>query len=230
MVIIIFKKKIMIGKLKKYSDIKQFPNVTESNLEQHEPVILSNYWKDCYFNHSKNITLELGCGKGECTLNLARKYPDRQFIGIDIKGARIWKGAQIALDENLTNVMFLRMQIEFIVEYFTKHVIDQIWITFRDPHPKQYNKNSHKRLTSPLFLELYKKILKPGGVIHLKTDNQLLYDYTLSTIESESMQLLSETDDLYNSDIEHDPILFQTTFEKKYLLEQISIKYLSFQY
>ena len=172
------------GKLERFAELKTFNNVFEyPDYPEDKPFFLKGKWSSGYFKNDNPITLELACGKGEYTIALAKKYPDRNFIGIDIKGARIWKGAKMALGEGLANVAFLRIFIDWLHNYFDKEEIDQIWITFPDPYPKKSKKN--KRLTSSKFLNLYRNILKKGGQIHLKTDSDLLYQFSLEMIKAE---------------------------------------------
>lgn len=154
---------------------------------------LKGKWNSEYFKNDHPIVLELGCGKGEYTVGLAQRYPHKNFIGVDIKGNRIWKGAKEALDHEMTNVGFLRTRIDFIEAAFASNEVNEIWITFPDPQPFR----ERKRLTSPLFLDRYKKLLAPGGLIHLKTDSYLLYEYTLKIIKENNYELIEHTDDLY---------------------------------
>lgn len=188
-------------KLEHFQEMKGFPNVFEPKLDE---VFGASYkmrgkWKGEYFKNTKPITLELGCGKGEYSIGLAKKYPDRNFIGVDIKGARMWRGAKTALDEEIENVAFLRTRIEFIASCFAENEVDEIWITFPDPRPK--DKHEKKRLTSPPFVQLYKKLLKPNGIIHLKTDNDFFYNYSLEEALRNEYDILEATEDLYNEKI-----------------------------
>ncbi|MCP4130754.1 MAG: tRNA (guanosine(46)-N7)-methyltransferase TrmB [bacterium] len=214
------------GKLSKYAEIRQYPNVVESYAISDEPLTLSQTWDRTCFKKKQDIVMELGCGKGDYTINLARKYPEKNFIGVDIKGARLWKGATTALEESLDNVLFLRTRIELLAHFFPEDTISEIWLTFPDPHVKNPWKNRHKRLTSERFLEMYSAILKPGGQIHLKTDNETMYYFSKESFLKRSFNILQSTDDLYNSSLEGDPVAFQTVFEKRYLKESIAIKYL----
>lgn len=159
---------------------------------------LKGKWNSELFQRTAPLVLELGCGRGEYTLGLARLYPDRNFIGVDIKGARIWRGAKNAMEEGLKNVAFLRTHVDHILKCFGDQEVDEIWLTFSDP---QIGK-ARKRLTSPLFLARYEKILKPGGVVHLKTDSPLLYEYTLEQIAEHNLPLLEKSADVY-ADLVH---------------------------
>lgn len=223
------------NKLKKFAELLSFPNVYE-NFDVKDPVLLGENgtpvqikgkWNEFHFKNNKPITLELACGKGDYSIGLARLYPDRNFIGIDIKGARIWKGAGDALEEKLENVVFLRTRIEQITRFFEKDEIDEIWITFPDPFLKQTKAN--RRLTSSSFLSLYEKIIKPGGIIHLKTDDPTLYEFTLDTLSKvENYELLYHDDDIYNKPLPMPELDLKTYYEKKHLAIGRTIKYVRF--
>lgn len=188
---------------------------------------LKGCWHEKFFRNDNPIVLELGCGKGEYSVNLAKKYPGKNFIGIDIKGARMWKGASISNSEKLPNTAFIRTSIELIESVFEPGEVNEIWITFPDPQPNK--PRIKKRLTSPQFLERYKKILAQEAVIHLKTDNTTLFEYTLEVISGGNHELLYVTRDLYNSGLEDETTQIQTFYEKMFLKEGISIKYLRFK-
>ncbi len=182
------------------------------------------------FNNQNPIVLELGCGAGEYTVALAKHYPKRNFIGIDIKGARIWKGAKSAIEEDLDNVRFLRTKVDFVTKFFGENEVDEIWLTFSDPQPKK----PKKRLTSNLFIDRYLKFLKPNGVVHLKTDSELLYDFTLEEIKSNGFELLKNITNVYKDSYEDSQdlkkVLFIKTFyEKKWIELGKTIKYLGFK-
>ena len=174
------------------------------------------------------LILELGCGKGEYTLELARRNPGWNYVGVDIKGARLWRGAKTATQEALTNVKFLRTRIEFITAYFAPGEVSEIWLTFSDPQPKSEN----NRLTSPLFLERYRKMLKPGGVVRLKTDSRFLYEYTRAVAEANGLKILASTTDLYGGSsegtIEPEVREVQTFYESMFLEQGVPITYLAF--
>lgn len=175
------------------------------------------------------LILELGCGKGEYTLELARRNPDRNYVGVDIKGARLWRGAKTATQEELTNVRFLRTRIEFITAYFAPGEVSEIWLTFSDPQPKSEN----NRLSSPLFLERYRKMLKPGGVVRLKTDSRFLHEYTRAVAEANGLKILASTTDLYGGEhlpaaIEPEVREVQTFYESMFLEQGVPITYLAF--
>ncbi len=216
------------NKLQHYKDIESYDNLFQYSYEEIiKGFPLKGKWKKDYFRNDKPITLELGCGKGEYTLGLARKYPDKNFIGIDIKGARLWRGCKTALEEKIKNIAFIRTRIELIEEYFSEGEIDEIWITFPDPHPK--TPRTRKRLMYPRFLEMYKNILAKGGIIHLKTDNQMLFDYTYELLNELNLEIIFHTRDLYNSGIDDDILSIKTFYEKKFLKKNIPIKYLKFR-
>lgn len=183
------------NKLAKFEEMKSFDNVFEPPMDavKKENFDLKGNWAKNFFNNDHPITLELGCGKGEYSVNLARKYPNRNFIGVDIKGARMWRGAKTAKEENLTNVAFLRTKIEFINRFFDRDEVSEIWLTFSDPQPKKPN----KRLTSRPFIERYQELLKKDGIIHVKTDSPLLYEFTCEQLEEYPYKVIHNTSDVY---------------------------------
>ena len=196
------------------------------NLTDH-PV--KGHWNEQFFptgEADRRIVLELGCGKGEYTIDLAQRDPSMNYIGVDIKGARLWKGAKFATENGLPNVAFLRTRIEFIPAFFAPGEVSEIWLTFSDPQPKSPN----SRLTSPVFLERYRKFLKPGGTVHLKTDSVLLHEYTKEVCASEGLKVLCCTDDLYGSDtaVPTGVREVQTFYEKMFLAKGCKITYMSF--
>ena len=188
---------------------------------------LKGRWADEVFGNRFPLVLELGCGKGEYTVALARKYPAKNFLGVDIKGARMWVGATDALQNNLTNVAFLRTRIEFIRSCFAPGEVSEIWITFPDPQPQQSREN--KRLTSPRFLQSYREIMQPEGVIHLKTDSQFLFEYTCNMVKSNHLPVITCTDDLYSAGNADYILSVQTYYEKIFLGKGYTIKYLKFK-
>lgn len=210
------------NKLEKFEYIRQSPLVLEWKKDQFETI--KGNWAN-FFKNNNPITVELGCGRGEYTVGLARVFPERNHIGVDIKGNRIWKGTKTATDEGLTNVAFLRTQILLIDKFFEAGEVDEIWITFPDPRPKE--SDIKRRLMSPRFLRLYEKFLRKGGVLHLKTDNEPLFDYAMEVFTEEKKEILISTKDLYSHpDLLEDHHGIQTAFETKFLAEGIKIKYL----
>lgn len=187
---------------------------------------LKGKWAEKFFQNNNPITLELGCGKGEYTVNLARRYPERNFIGVDIKGARIWKGAKTANESELTNVAFIRTSIELIESFFTVGEVEEIWITFPDPQLKK--SRNKKRLTAPRFLNLYRNILVDKGAIHLKTDSLEMHEYTSSLVNHNELEVIKQTKDLYNSGFVDDILSIKTFYEQQFLAEGCNITYISF--
>ena len=183
------------GKLAKFADLDTYENVFQYPYSIMEEVTfdMRGHWHEQYFNNQNPIVLELGCGKGEYTVELARRYPDKNFIGVDIKGARLWTGATLALREGLKNVAFLRTNIEIIDRFFAQDEVEEIWLTFSDPQMK----NPRKRLTSTFFLNRYRHFLIDNGVIHLKTDSNFLFTYTSLLVEKNQLPVQLCTEDLY---------------------------------
>ena len=184
------------GKLAKFADMETYENVFQYpySVVEHVPFEMQGHWHERYFHNDHPIVLELGCGKGEYTVGLAKLYPDINFIGVDIKGARMWTGATQALTEGLKNVAFLRTNIEIIERFFAEDEVQEIWLTFSDPQMK----NPRKRLTSTYFMARYRKFLIDGGIIHLKTDSNFLFTYTTYMVEHNRLPLLFRTEDLYH--------------------------------
>ena len=223
------------NKLLKFAELASFPNVYE-NFSVQEPQLLSGpdtpvelkgTWASLHFGNDKPITLELACGRGEYTVGMARQFPERSFIGVDIKGARIWKGAREALQDKLQNAAFLRSRIECLDAFFAPGEVDEIWITFPDPFPRDRQVN--RRLTAPIFLDLYNKVLKPDGVIHLKTDNTGIFMYTLSVIAEEGLELIKMSDDVDKQDFGMEELAIPTYYERMHRDKGSRIKYCSFR-
>lgn len=211
-------------KLRRFAEIATFDNVLE--LEDGKP--FKGKWNTDKFKNDHPLVLELGCGKGEYTVNMARLFPDKNFIGIDYKGNRIWRGAKTAIEEGIKNVAFLRIQIEGIQDYFSEGEVSEIWITFPDPQPQISREK--KRLTAPRFLEKYRLILQEKGILHLKTDNDDLHEYTFQKIEELGMVLHEKTEDLYKSALADEVLSIKTYYEKKYLKTDKNINYLKFSF
>jgi len=219
------------NKLKRFIENESFNNVIQPSRDD---LIKFNFvfrgkWKKKVFKNSNPIVLELGCGKGEYTVNLAKLNPNKNYIGIDIKGARFWRGAKTATEEKLENVFFLRTQIELLDFIFEKNEIDEIWLTFPDPQIK-FQRRKH-RLTNTKFLSIYKNILNDSGIIHLKTDSEFLHGYTLGKLEEMSINPIVSNHDIYkNSNAPVEATQIQTHYEKIYLNEGKKITYLNFKF
>lgn len=214
------------NKLKKFAEMERLPMVFQYPwaVLQQGPFPLKGRWRSEFFHNDNPIVLELGCGKGEYAVGLAKAHPECNYIGVDIKGARMWTGARQAADLGLTNVAFLRTDIELIDHFFAPGEVDEIWITFPDPQMKKVR----KRLTSTRFLELYRKVLKPGGVINLKTDSPFLYTYTHLLTEHNRMDVITDTPDLYHSGMDSDILRIRTFYEQQWLDRGLTIKYIAF--
>lgn len=214
------------NKLAKFDDMEGYPHVFQypfSVLEE-KGFDLKGHWNERFFKNNNPIVLELGCGKGEYTVGLGRLFPDKNFIGVDIKGARMWSGAKESLEAGMTNVAFLRTHIELINRFFDAGEVSEIWLTFPDPQMKKVN----KRLTSTRFMKLYRKILSGDGIVHLKTDSNFMYTYTVMMAETNRYPILFQTDDLYHSGTP-DPILaIKTYYEQQWLDRGLNIKYIKF--
>ena len=206
----------------------EFSNVFQPTFEDLKSGFsIKGKWKSAVFKNDNPLVVELGCGKGEYSLGLSRKYPDKNFLGVDVKGARMWKGASDANNEGISNVAFLRTRIEFIEYCFAKSEIDEIWITFPDPQIKK--KRAKNRLTHPVFLERYSNILQDNGLIHLKTDSQFLHGYTLGIIEGHQHHLEDAEHDIYNAVLKRENMEIKTHYEKLFLEKNIPISYLRFR-
>jgi len=217
------------NKLARWAEMKGFDHVIEPPFEEvfRHNHSLKGKWHTDWFRNSNPIVLELGCGKGEYTVGLAGKFPEKNFIGIDIKGARMWRGARESLQLNLANASFLRTRIEFTGSFFAAGEVDEIWLTFPDPQLKL--KKEKKRLSGPVFLNLYRQYLKDGGLVHLKTDCRELYDYTLSVAEANGLEIVSSVTDLHGS-LSGDPLMsIHTYYEEIFLKQGIPITYLAFR-
>ncbi|MBR5828336.1 MAG: tRNA (guanosine(46)-N7)-methyltransferase TrmB [Paludibacteraceae bacterium] len=216
------------NKLKKFAEMETFSNVFQcgiKDLENSDVRNMAGNWRKKYFNNNNPIVLELGCGRGEYTVGLAQKNPDKNYIGIDIKGARMWAGAKQAELAKMNNVAFLRTNIEMIHHFFSEGEVDEIWITFPDPQMKK----ATKRLTSTYFMERYRQILKPNGIVHLKTDSPFLYTYTEAMVLENNYHIVVNTKNLYELDLTakiEDARCLQTHYEKQWLDRGLSIKYI----
>ncbi len=210
-------------KLQRFNEIGTFKNV----LQLDEGKAFKGNWKG-FFGNDKPIVLELACGKGEYSVNLAKKFAYKNFIGIDYKGNRLWVGAKMALDEGIENVAFLRIQIQHILDHFDHNEIDEIWITF--PDPQAQSPLERKRLTNPVFLAKFKSVLKKGGFINLKTDNDGFFAYTLEKIAEAGYLIHQQTSNVYKSDILDDVLSIKTHYERIYLQKDKNINYVKFSF
>lgn len=235
------------NKLARWTELGSFPNVIQPSIddvvekagegEQHERFFAGNIkvkdhpvkgkWCEIIFRNQNPVILELGCGKGEYTTGLASMFPGNNYIGVDIKGARMWRGAKTSNERKLSNAAFLRTRIEFIDSFFADDEADEIWITFPDPHPG--NRNANKRLTSPWYLNTYRSLLKDNGIIHLKTDNTELHNYTRKLTERNSLEVISCTNDLHAADHRDSILSIKTHYEQLFLKTGMKITYISFR-
>lgn len=215
------------NKLSKFADMEQYPHVFQcpySQLSQ-EGFEMRGKWASDFFRNSNPVVLELGCGRGEYTVGLAEKFPNMNFIGVDIKGSRMWAGATESLQKGMKNVAFLRTNIEIIDRFFAPGEVSEIWLTFSDPQMKK----ATKRLTSTYFMERYRSFLVDGGIVHLKTDSNFMFTYTKYMVEHNSLPVEFVTDDLYHSGLVDDILGIQTYYEKQWLSRGLNIKYLKFR-
>jgi tRNA (guanine-N7-)-methyltransferase len=223
------------NKLKQFAELETFSNVHHhvQTKKEVENFALKGLWNSIYFKNNNPLVLELGCGKGEYTTALAAAFAHKNFIGVDLKGNRLWTGAKNALEQQLHNAAFLRTRIENIVTAFDKDEVDEIWITFPDPQPQE--KRIKKRLTSLHFLQRYLQILKPGGIVHLKTDSSLLYEFTMGLLKEQGLEILLHTDNLYAQKHgflgPHHDLLYNTRthYEKKFSGLGFNINYIRFK-
>ena len=217
------------NKLKRFRENETFSNVIQPKRDEllADTFALKGHWRESFFKNNQPIVLELGCGKGEYTLALAKRDPNKNYIGIDIKGARFWKGAKTALADELENVGFLRIQIELLTYCFAQGEIDEIWITFPDPQIK-YKRTKH-RLTNREFLKSYQKVLRPGGLVHLKTDSEFMHGYTLGLLHGLGQDIHFAQHDVYGTTGTPEVVTaVQTFYESQYLAEEKKITYISF--
>ena len=215
------------NKLSKFADMERYPHVFQcpyAQLQQ-EQFAMQGKWASDFFHNDNPIVLELGCGRGEYTVGLAERFPDMNFIGVDIKGSRMWSGATDSLRKGMKNVAFLRTNIEIIDRFFAPNEVSEIWLTFSDPQMKK----ATKRLTSTYFMQRYRHFLVDGGIVHLKTDSNFMFTYTKYMVEHNALPVEFATDDLYHSGLVDDILGIQTYYEKQWLSRGLNIKYLKFR-
>ena len=218
------------GKLAKFAEMETFSNVFQYpfSVVDNVPFEMKGHWREQYFKNNHPVVLGLGCGKGEYTVELARLYPEMNFIGVDIKGARMWTGAKQAIEAGLKNVAFLRTNIEIIDRFFAESEVQEIWLTFSDPQMK----NAHKRLTSTFFLNRYRKFLVDGGIVHLKTDSNFLFTYTTCMVKENKLPVVFSTEDLYHTEgldeETHKILSIQTYYESMWIERGLNIRYMKF--
>jgi len=220
-----------LGKNKqaRWTELKGFDHVIEPPFDEvfrHDHQ-MKGKWHSDWFGNKNPIVLELGCGKGEYSVGLAEMYPGKNFIGIDIKGARMWKGAKESYYKKLPNVAFIRTRIELLGSFFVSGEVDEIWLTFPDPQPKR--KREKKRLAGPVFLNLYRNFLKDNGTVHLKTDSRELFDYTCSLVKINGLEIITSSTDLYGQPPDNPLLTIRTYYEEIFLKQGIPITYLAFR-
>ncbi len=215
------------NKLKRFAENETFGHLFQPSPKEMltNDFFLKGKWNKEYFKNENPIILEVGCGKGEYTTGLARRNPEKNYIGIDIKGPRLWRGSKTVQEEQLNNVAFIRNKVEFLTSFFAENEISEIWITFPDPQIKKMK----KRLTSARFLETYSKILNSEGIIHLKTDSILMHEFTKEMIHLNGLKTLFSTDNLYGTDLDNEVTQIKTFYEQKFLEEGLKITYLKFR-
>lgn len=216
------------NKLAKFADMEEFPHVfqvSSHSVREGAKFEMKGKWNEMFFKNNHPIILELGCGKGEYTVGLGRLYPDKNFVGVDIKGARIWSGAKESFYSGMNNIAFLRTNIEMISHFFGENEVSEIWLTFPDPQMKKVT----KRLTATNFMAIYQKILKPDGIIHLKTDSNFMFTYTCEMVAANNYPVLFSTDNLYTSDLNDEILNIKTYYEQQWLGRGLTIKYIKFE-
>lgn len=215
------------GKLAKFADMREYPHVFEYpySVVDNVPFPMKGHWGETFFKNDRPIVLELGCGRGEYTVGLGRLFPEKNFIGVDIKGARMWTGATESLQAGMTNVAFLRTQIEIIDRFFAEGEISEIWLTFSDPQMKK----ATKRLTSTYFMERYRRFLTDRGLVHLKTDSNFMFTYTKYMTEHNHLPVEVMTEDLYHSGMADEILSIRTYYEQQWLDRGLDIKYIRFR-
>ncbi len=215
------------NKLRRFAELKTFDHVIQPAFSEvfQKDHLLKGRWNKDFFRNDHPLVLELGCGKGEYTVTLAREFPFRNYIGMDIKGSRIWKGARTVLHERINNAAFIRSHIELICSFFGRDEAEEIWLTFPDPQPKK----AHKRLSSSRFLGLYQKLLRNNGNVHLKTDSALLFGYTLRLIRHNNLKVTECYDDLYKAPLTNPILAIRTYYEQQFIEKGMKIHYICFE-
>jgi len=213
-------------KLARFAENKLRNNILEEGKPLYQTI--KGHWNESYFQNTNPITLELACGRGEYTTGLAAIYPDRNFIGIDIKGDRLWRGSSAALNQGLANAAFLRTPIDWLEKFFAPGEVSEIWIVHPDPRPRK--SDDKRRLTHPRYLEMYKQLLVPDGLVHLKTDSPLLYDYTMEVLEQVPVKDLQHTNDLYRSDLLPVHHGIRTHYEEIFTGKGFTVNYIQFRF
>ena len=217
-------------KFKRFQECETFECMVQPEFEEifHKDYKLKGRWREDFFKNDNPIVLELGCGRGEYTIGLGEKHPEINYIGVDIKGARMWRGAKTATENNMSNIGFVRTRIEFIESFFAENEIDEVWITFPDPQLKK--DRAKKRLTAPPFLEMYSNFLNSEGVVNLKTDSQFLHRFTKNVAEINELEVEICNNDIYKlRDVPEELLTIQTTYEAKFLKEGLPITYIKFK-
>ncbi|NDP20210.1 MAG: tRNA (guanosine(46)-N7)-methyltransferase TrmB [Paludibacter sp.] len=215
------------NKLAKFADMEEFSHVfqvSSHSLREGKSFEMKGKWNELFFKNDHPIVLELGCGKGEYTVGLGHLYPEKNFIGVDIKGARLWTGAKDSFEKGMTNVAFLRTDIEMIHHFFAENEVSEIWLTFPDPQMKKVT----KRLTATNFMKSYQQFLKSNGKIHLKTDSNFMFTYTCAMVNINQLPVVFSTDNLYESDLQDSILNIKTYYEQQWLGRGLSIKYIQF--
>lgn len=214
-------------KLVRFEEIHNFPNVIFTQIVDAQTRSVDRQWSENSFEKEQETVVEIGCGRGEYCIDLARRNPHKNYVGVDLKSDRLFIGAQKAMVEGLTNVMFVRIRVEYLASFLEAHSLSEAWITFPDPYNRK--ESGRKRLTAGSFLDVYKKIVKPGALLHLKTDDPTLYEFSLESLKEKGAEILFHTDDLYRAPEElGDATAVQTTYEKRYIKEDRLIKYIRF--